>query len=129
MKETKLENGRAPIVTRLAWGEMAIEALGMGRDFKLFPGGGRPWDWSETNTHHWPGIQVTDVSELLAYGSEVVVLSRGMQSMLHTCPDVFEFLYSKGIAVHVAETESAVKVYNALASNGSKVGGLFHSTC
>jgi hypothetical protein len=122
-------NGRSPLVTRLAWGEMMIEFLGPGRDFKLFPNGGRPWDWSETDTHHQPGIQVADVNELLACGSEVVVLSRGFHSKLHTCSPVFEFLHSKGVAVYVAETKSAVDLYNALAGSGCKVGGLFHSTC
>lgn len=120
---------RSPIVKRLAWGEMVIDSLGSGRDFKLFPGGGRAWDWSETNTHHRPGIQIVDLAELLVNGSQVVVLSRGIQSMLHTCPDVFEYLYSKNVSVYVAETKAAVEIYNALAASRAKVGGLFHSTC
>jgi hypothetical protein len=86
---------QSPIVSHLSWGEMSIEGVGNGCDFKLFPGGGRDWNWSETNTHHRPGIQIADVSELLENKCEVIVLSRGIQSRLQTCPDVFDFLYKK----------------------------------
>lgn len=120
---------RSPIVKSLSWGEMVIEDLGSGRDFKLYPGGGRPWDWRETNTHHRPGIQIADLAELLTCGSEVVVLSRGIQSMLHTCPDALEYLQTKNVGVYLAETKAAVEIYNLLAINKVKVGGLFHSTC
>ncbi|HSC76232.1 MAG TPA: MTH938/NDUFAF3 family protein [Pseudomonadales bacterium] len=120
---------QSPIVKRLAWGEMVIDNLGSGRDFKLYPGGGRAWDWTETNTHHQPGIQVTDIEELLDHGSQVVVLSRGIQSKLHTCSDVFRYLHAKNICVCAAETNVAVEIYNSLAASGVRVGGLFHSTC
>jgi hypothetical protein len=47
---------------------MDVEDLGSGKDFKLYPGGGREWDWTETNTGHVPGIQPADVEELLEHG-------------------------------------------------------------
>jgi len=47
---------------------MVVEGLGSGKDFKLYPGGGREWDWRETNTEHVPGIQHADVQELLENG-------------------------------------------------------------
>jgi hypothetical protein len=108
---------------------MMVEILGSGRDFKLFPGGGREWDWTETGTRHQPGIQVADLAELLDHGCEIVVLSRGMHSMLHTCPEVVEYLHTRNVGLHVAETTAAVEVYNSLALAGRRVGGLFHSTC
>jgi hypothetical protein len=107
---------------------MEVEGLGKGRDFKLYPGGGRDWDWTETNTHHVPGIQPADVEELLAHGSQVIVLTRGMHLVLQTCPETLEFLKGKGIPVHVEETRAAVELYNRLAETEA-VGGLFHSTC
>ena len=72
----------SPRITHISWGRMEIDGLGPGRDFKLWPGGGRPWDWNETGTHHSPGIQRADVEELLDHGCRVVVLSRGMQGRL-----------------------------------------------
>lgn len=119
---------RSPKITHISWGHMDVEGLGSGRDFKLYPGGGRTWDWSETDTHHVPGIQPADVEELLEHGSEVVVLSRGMHLVLQTCPETLALLEAKGIPVHVEETKAAVELYNRLAET-RKVGGLFHSTC
>jgi hypothetical protein len=53
---------------------MAVEGVRTGKDYKLWPGGGREWDWRETDTHHVPGIRPADVQELLEHGSETLVL-------------------------------------------------------
>jgi hypothetical protein len=119
---------RSPRINHISWGRMEVEGLGSGRDFKLYPGGGREWDWTETNTHHVPGIQAADVQELLDRGSQVVVLTRGMQLVLQTCPETLQMLRERGVAVHVEETRAAVALYNRLAETQA-VGGLFHSTC
>jgi hypothetical protein len=108
---------------------MSVDGVGSGKDFKLWPGGGREWDWSETNTHHSPGIQPADVAELVGYGCETVVLSRGILLRLLTCEETLSLLKEKGIDVHIAETKEATEIYNDLASKGIAVGGLFHSTC
>lgn len=120
---------KSPRITHLSWGSMEVENVGSGRDFKLYPGGGRPWDWRETDMHHVPGIRPVDVQELLDNGSQVVVLSRGMELKLQTCPETLQMLSAKGVAFHVEETTDAMKLYNQLAEDGKAVGGLFHSTC
>jgi hypothetical protein len=107
---------------------MEVEGLSRGKDFKLYPGGGRPWDWRETGTRHVPGIQPADVEELLAHGARVIVLSRGMHQALQVCAETLDLLRDRGIEVHVAETREAVALYNRLAESEA-VGGLFHSTC
>jgi hypothetical protein len=108
---------------------MEVDGLGAGRDFKLYPGGGRAWDWRETNTHHVPGIQPADVEELLEHGSEVVVLSRGMELALQTALETLALLKEQHVKFYVEETNAAVTLYNQLAAAGEQVGGLFHSTC
>jgi hypothetical protein len=120
---------RSPRITHLAWGEMEVEGLEPGRDMKVWPGGGRGWDWRETGTHHVPGIQVADVKELLENGARTVVLTRGMELVLQTCLETLEYLRTRGIPFHVAETNEAARIYNELAAQGEAVGGLFHSTC
>jgi hypothetical protein len=119
---------RSPRIRHVSWGHMEIEGIGSGKDFKLYPGGGREWDWAETGTHHVPGIQPSDVEELLERGSRVVVLSQGMLLALKTCPETLQRLREGGIPVYVEETRAAVKRYNELAEH-EQVGGLFHSTC
>jgi hypothetical protein len=120
---------RSPRILHVSWGGLEVEGIGSGRDFKLWPDGAREWDWSETGTHHVPGIQPADVEELLRHGSEVVVLSRGIESRLETAPETIELCRSAGVAVHVEETIAAVGRYNELAEQEQRVGGLFHSTC
>ena len=123
-----MNTARSPRITHISWGRMEVDAVGVGKDFKLYPGGGRVWDWNETGTRHVPGIQPADVQELLEHGSEVIVLSRGMDLVLQTCPETLEFLQQRGIPVHVEETRAAAALYNELCE-GQPVGGLFHSTC
>lgn len=120
--------GRSPRVLELSWGHMAVEGVGVGKDFKLYPGGGRAWDWSETGTQHSPGIQPGDVEELLAHGASTVVLSQGMDLRLHVDPSTLSALRDRGVVVHVLGTREAVELYNKLAED-QPVGGLFHSTC
>jgi hypothetical protein len=128
MKPEEKRQKRSPRITHISWGRMEVEGLGSGRDLKLYPGGGRAWDWAETGTHHVPGIQPADLQELLDHGSEVVVLTRGMQLVLQTCPETLQMLRDQCITYHVAETKAAVELYNRLATSAA-VGGLFHSTC
>ena len=120
---------QSPRIKHLSWGRMDVAGIGVGKDYKLWPGGGREWDWRETDTHHKPGIQPADVEELLEKGSKTIVLSRGMLLMLQTCQETLDLLEQKQINVHVEETKAAAEVYNELASRGEPVGGLFHSTC
>ncbi len=119
---------RSPRIRQIDWGRMDVEGLGPGRDYKLWPGGGREWDWRETGTHHVPGIQPADVEELLDHGCRVVVLSRGRLGRLRTCPETLDALHRAGVTVHIEETSAAVAIYNRLADSEA-VGGLFHSTC
>lgn len=119
----------SPRIASLSWGSMSIDGVGSGKDFKLWPGGGREWDWRETNTRHSPGIQPADVAELVENGCRVIVLSRGMLLRLQTCEETLTLLEERGIKIHVAETKEAAEMYNQLAAKGVAVGGLFHSTC
>lgn len=92
-------------------------------------GGGREWDWAETGTRHVPGIRPADVEELVARGAGAVVLSQGMEKRLQVDATTYEYLERHSITVHTAETNEAVRIYNELAEESVKVGGLFHSTC
>lgn len=122
-------DNKSPQINHISWGRMEVDGVGVGKDFKLWPGGGRQWDWRETGTHHVPGIQPSDIEELLNNGSQTIVLSRGMWLALQTSKETLDFLNEKNITVHIAETRAASEIYNDLASDGEAVGGLFHSTC
>jgi hypothetical protein len=119
---------RSPRIIDASWGRIEVEGLGVVKDLKAWPGGGREWDWGETGTRHSPGIQPADAEELLEYGATVVVLSRGMDQQLGVPEATVAALTARGVEVHVAETSAAVELYNSLVGSAA-VGGLFHSTC
>jgi hypothetical protein len=119
---------RSPRITALAWGKIEIEGAGMFRDAKLFPGGAREWDWCETGTEHTPGIQPTDVRELLDHGATTIVQSQGILKRLEICPETLELLKQQGVSVHLLPTQDAVDLYNRLRKT-EQVAGLFHTTC
>ena len=123
MKQTAL----SPRITNLSWGRLDVEDVSF-RDAKLFPGGSREWDWNETDTRHAPGIQPSDVEELLEHGATVVVLSRGFHNRLGVCGETLRMLEDEGVSVRVEQTEWAVKLYNELRER-ERVGALIHSTC
>ena len=124
----KNEN-HSPRIKHVSWGRLEVEGRAEPyKDAKLFPGGSREWNWRETGTNHVPGIQQTDVQELLDHGAEIVVLSRGMKECLEVPQETLEFLKERQIPSHVLPTVDAAKLYNQLAEK-EPVGGLFHTTC
>jgi hypothetical protein len=118
----------SPRITHISWGHLEIDDGRTFKDAKLYPGGGREWNWRETGTEHDPGIQPVDVQELLDHGATVVVLSKGMMKRLQVKPETIRMLEEQNVAVHVLPTTEAVQEYNALREK-EPVGGLFHSTC
>ena len=119
---------KSPQITNLVWGEVETD-VGSFKDAKLWPGGGRSWDWKETGTSHRPGIQLADIRELLENGAEIIVLSTGQNQQLQIKDGVVELLKKQDLNVYVQETNQAVETYNKLAEAGELVGALIHSTC
>lgn len=118
----------SPRITDSAWGRIEIEDGRSFKDAKLWPGGGREWDWTETGTGHRPGIQPDDVDELLEHGAEVVVLSRGRLRALAVADATLRRLEGAGVEAVVLPTDRAIQRYNELREDRA-VAGLFHSTC
>jgi hypothetical protein len=118
----------SPRIRSLSWGRIELEDGRTFKDAKLFPGGAREWEWSETGTSHERGIQPGDVRELIDRGAEVVILSRGMNRRLGVHARTTALLESHEIEFLELQTEEAVDTYNWL-QKSSSVAGLFHSTC
>jgi len=122
---TIVSENKSPLILAVKWGNMEVEGLGKGKDFKLWPGGGRNWDWNEHGTGHFRGIQIDDCEELLEHGCKTIILSRGMMLRLKVGKKTISYLKEKNIEVMVGET----KKDNTLVRQGKAVGGLFHTTC
>lgn len=91
----------------LSCGRLEVDGLGTFKDAKLWPGGGRARNWKETGTEHRPGIQVSDVAELVEHGAEVVILSRERTGVLGVKDETLEWLEARGVDVHVLRTPKA----------------------
>ncbi|GAB7036932.1 MULTISPECIES: Mth938-like domain-containing protein [Catenuloplanes] len=111
------------------WGIVRVPGTGEFKDAKLWPGGAREWDWSETGTRHRPGVQPADAEELLEHGATTVILSTGMDGVLQVPDATADSLRQRGVVVHVLETRAAVALYTELSGGGTPVGALIHSTC
>ena len=118
----------SPIITKLYWGKIEIDGYTPFKDVKLFPGGAKAWNWQETGTQHYPGVQYSDVEDLVNMGAKVIILSRGVLGRLKIQPDTINKLESKGIMVHVIKTKKAVELYNELRQT-EIAGALIHTTC
>lgn len=119
---------KSPKITDLAWGRVEVEGLGSFNDVKLYPGGGRAWEWGETGTRHEPGIQPADAEELISHGAQIIILTQGVLGRLNVMPETVKILEGRDITVHVLKSRQAVEEYNQLAED-QPVGMLLHSTC
>ncbi len=120
------------MINKLTWGSIEVQVgdeVVSFRDCKVWPDGAESWNWTDTDTHHSPGIQPADVEGLLKRGIETLIMSRGRMLRLNVCPETIEFLKKSGVDYYFEETSKAVIIFNRLASKGLKVGGLFHTTC
>ncbi|MCJ7801190.1 MAG: MTH938/NDUFAF3 family protein [Candidatus Marinimicrobia bacterium] len=118
----------SPQITKLSWGKIEIGGKQEFKDVKLFPGGCREWNWQETGTEHSPGIQYSDVQELIENGAKVIVLSRGVLGRLKTKKGLVKKLESAGLTIHILKTKEAIKLYNEIYKS-ELVGALIHTTC
>jgi hypothetical protein len=120
------------LITDLTWGNMEVSIDGekqVFKDCKVWPGGAREWRWGETGTHHSPGIQPTDIEEILSQNVDVIVLGRGQLGRLCISTETEDLLRKRGISYHVEKTRKAVALFNEMVQDGKRVGGVFHSTC
>lgn len=119
---------KTPRISHVSWGRVEAEDGSSFKDAKLFPGGVREWDWNETGTRHDPGIQTSDVEELLENGAKAVVLGVGFYERLGVREETLAMLEERGVRVFVEESGEAVRLHNELCGR-ERVGTLIHSTC
>lgn len=121
-----MQNERGhPRITGVSWGRVEVDGYGVFKDVRIHPGGTDEWDWTETGTHHSPGVQPADVHPLLEYGADTVVIGTGFHERLEVQPETLRLLEEEGVEVYVRETEEAARLVNELES----AAALIHSTC
>ncbi|XP_041054714.1 mth938 domain-containing protein isoform X6 [Carcharodon carcharias] len=73
----------SPQIASISWGRMKVQDCATTyKDCKVWPGGSRTWDWRETGTDHYPGVQAADLEEVITKGIQTLVIGRGMSEAL-----------------------------------------------
>lgn len=85
----------------------------------------KEWDWKKTGTQHVPGIQPADLEDFINQVDEVI-LTRGVERILQVPQATIDYVQSKGKKCHVGDTPDMIELFNRLADQGKKVGGVFH---
>ena len=124
-------------VSKFSWGKTEVTSLSgetfSFSDCKIWScgdsGGVNVWDWNSTNTHHVPGVQISDAEDLVKRNIDILILSRGMDLVLQVPTKTIDYFRSKGLDVLVLQSQSAVDKFNELTQQGKHVGLVLHSTC
>ncbi|CAI2736324.1 unnamed protein product [Schistosoma spindalis] len=93
----------SPLIKNMSWGSITVETISEDgtinpnklvtyRDTKLWPNGSRAWDWNESGTGHFAGIQKQDVDELLSYKPNIIILSKGVLSQLKVPQSLIDYI-------------------------------------
>ncbi len=117
-----------PGVTGFRWGEIVVAGDRTFKDARLFPGGAEEWDWRKTGTRHDPGIQTTDLADLLAMKPDVIILSRGVDLVLQVPQAKIDYAKAHAPTVLVLQSEQAIAEYNKRIAS-ERIVALIHSTC
>lgn len=145
-ESTEKNKTHQPSIKAFAWGIFTIEdtqgkehTFGAKRNergyIRLWPNGFDKWDWRTTKTQHHPGVQPEDFKDLLNDNIEALILSRGVENVLHTdSAKLVAFiaeLKKENTKLQVLEllTPDAIIEYNKLIGKGKKVVAVLHATC
>ncbi len=118
----------SPKIRNTSWGNVEVESFGAFKDVKLWPGGAREWNWNETGTSHKPGVQTSDLRELVENGARYIVIGNGRFRRLGVPQETLDWLEEQHVRSRVLETTKAIEKYNSVCAS-EPVGALIHSTC
>ena len=98
---------------------------------------GKPYD--SDMTVYWTGkveyrskehvIELGDFLKIVRLAPEVVIIGTGQEGIVRIAPEVIQVAGDKNIHIYAEKTPKAVELFNAFASQGRKVAGVFHVTC
>lgn len=73
-------------------------------------------------------LHIADLVEVVNAKPEILVVGTGYSGLMVVPEETISYLKSRGIEVHVARTEKAVKLFNDLQKNKRVIAAL-HLTC
>ncbi len=103
---------------------MVVDGRKYGSDLIIFPDRVAP-NWRRKEGH---SLAVEDLTEVLAYGPEILVVGTGNIGMMKLPEETRRQIADKGIELVAEKTGKAYRSFNELSKTG-KVVGAFHLTC
>ena len=98
---------------------------------------GKPYD--SDLTVYWDGrvafrskehvVELGEFLKVMKAGPDVLVVGTGQSAVLRIAPEVIQLASDRKVQVYAEATPRAVEMFNAFASSGRKVVGIFHVTC
>jgi hypothetical protein len=107
------------------FGYIRIDGVEYDRDVIVFPDRVSPEWWREEGH----SLSLSDLTEVLEYDPDVLVVGTGAHGAMKVPPAVAEELKSRAIEVRVAKTAEAVKTFNELIAAGRRAVAALHLTC
>lgn len=130
-KLSKYDDTNRPLITDAKWGNVVVSYLEEVQSFKdviIWPTGYKNWNWTLTDTHHSPGIQIPEIKELVEdYDCDYIILSTGFEDVLNVDPATVAWLNKHKIKYEIMNSIDAIHAYNM--NDEANVGLLLHSTC
>ena len=73
-------------------------------------------------------LQLADISEILEYNPDTVIIGTGANGLMKIHPDVILELKNRNIELIDEKTKQAIEIYNQINPDGNVIMGL-HLTC
>jgi len=106
------------------FGHMVIDGVSYRHDLLIWPGTIKT-DWWRQESHL---LRVSDLTEVLAAGPEVLVVGTGDTGNMQVDQDVVTLLKEEGIELVAVPTREASRIVNSLAGK-RRLAAALHLTC
>jgi len=109
-------------ITHYSFGSITIDGVTYRNDVIIYPDRVDP-SWWRVKGH---GLSPEDLKDVISAQPETLIIGTGAYGAMEVPESTIKFLRSKGISLHIARTEEAVKIFNA--SKGRTIACL-HLSC
>jgi len=113
------------MIEKYSFGSIVVKGQTYKSDLKII-GGDVVSNWWRKEGHL---LRIEDINDILKYKPEVLIVGTGFFGMMKIDEALKRFLEEKGIKLIAERTSKAVKTFNEVYGEFTKVAGAFHLTC
>jgi hypothetical protein len=111
-------------IEHYSFGRITIDGKTYTSDVIIYPGRVDS-SWWRKQGHY---LQVIDLIDVINTKPDILIIGTGYSGVMVVPNETISHLESKGIEVHVAQTEKAVELFNTLQKDRTVIAAL-HLTC